>query len=113
MRTFYNGGPDAGAMIPSGALLTNVGGACRGPTGDGWRAVTRNMVFRGMGMLIYKSPTPAQQLPGGAVEWHLSLQLTRTTAGATMRDVRVVDTIPAGLEIDSDVHAQLAAAGVT
>ena len=74
VRVFYNGGPDAGQPIPSGALLTNVGGLPTGPTGEGWRSVTRNMIFRGMSMLLYKSATPTQYLPGSTVVWDLSLQ---------------------------------------
>ena len=39
--------------------------------------------------------------------------MTRTTVGATMRDVRVVDTVPPGLQIDLACTRNLLPAGVT
>ncbi|MGA7149009.1 MAG: SdrD B-like domain-containing protein, partial [Microbacterium sp.] len=113
VRTFYNGGPHAGQQIPSGIRLSNIGGVPSGASGESWRAVGRNMIYRGMILATYKSATPTQYLPGSTVIWDLSTQAQRTTTGATMLDVRVVDTIPAGLTIDLPCTRDLLPAGVT
>ncbi len=113
VRSTYNGGPNAGEPIPAGILLTNIGGWPTGSTGQEWGTVTRQMQYTGMRLLVAKSATPTQYLPGATVTWDLSVQMQRTDIGATMLNLQVVDTIPAGLSIDLPCTRSLLPPGVT
>ncbi|MEF3405374.1 DUF7507 domain-containing protein [Agromyces sp. CCNWLW203] len=112
-RTFYNGGPNAGEAIPSGVRLTNVGGWPTGATGADWGTVAREMIFAGMLLGVEKTVPQATYLPGASVVWDLNTLISRTTMGATLRNLRVVDTVPVGLNFDLACTQNLLPAGVT
>lgn len=112
-RTFYNGGPNADEMIPSGARLTNVGAWPSGRTGESWSTGFRNMLFAGMRLSIQKTVPVTQYLPGETVVWDLNVGIDRATVGATLRNLRVVDTVPAGLFFDRQCTQDLLPSGVT
>jgi hypothetical protein len=112
-RTFYNGGPNAGEVIPSGVRTTNVGAWPTGITGEGWTTVERAMRFLGMRLTVGKTVTPTQYLPGAQVVWDLHVGADRTTVGATLLNLQVVDTIPEDLHFDLACTQDLLPEGVT
>ncbi|KQZ83133.1 hypothetical protein ASD56_12450 [Microbacterium sp. Root166] len=112
-RTFYNGGPNAGEAIPSGVRTTNIGAWPTGTTGSNWGIGQREMFFTGMTLGVDKNATPTQYRPGESVVWNLNVSAGRTTAGATLREVQVVDTIPAGLHFDPACTQNLLPPNVT
>ncbi|MGN8552124.1 UNVERIFIED_CONTAM: hypothetical protein OHV15_06035 [Microbacterium sp. SLM126] len=111
-RTFYNGGPNAGEAIPSGVRLTNVGGWPTGTAGADWATVPREMIFAGMLLTVDKTVPQPTYLPGASVVWDLNVGISRATVGATMRNLRVVDTVPVGLNFDLACTQNLLPAGV-
>lgn len=112
-RTFYNGGPDAGEAIPSGVRVTNIGAWPTGVTGSGWGTVARQIPYAGMLLGVSKSVVPTQYFPGDRPIWDLSVSVLRTTAGATLQNLHVVDTLPADLHFDSTCTQSLLPPGVT
>ncbi|WP_207904569.1 DUF7507 domain-containing protein [Agromyces fucosus] len=112
-RTFYNGGPNAGEAIPSGVRLTNIGGWPAGVTGAIWGTVPKEMFFTGMQLGVQKTVPQATYLPGASVVWDLNTWIGRTTVGATLRNLRVVDTVPVGLNFDLACTQNLLPTGVT
>lgn len=112
-RTFYNGGPNAGEAIPSGIRLTNVGGWPTGQTGGDWSTVPRQLIFSGMLLTVGKTVTPTQYLPGAQAVWDLEVGIDRTTVGATLLDLQVVDTVPENLHFDLACTQSLLPPGVT
>lgn len=112
-RGFYNGGPNAGEAIPSGVQVTNVGGWTQRGNPDSLAHVTRQVPFRGMQLGISKAAQQAQYLPGDTARWNLQVWIDQATVGSTMRNVRVVDTLPAGLLYDAACTQDLLPAGVT
>ncbi|WP_308291683.1 DUF7507 domain-containing protein [Microbacterium jejuense] len=98
VRPIYNGGPDAGEVIPHRIRLSNAGGW---PTaGSGWATTLRERRFEGPELAVDKTVSPTQYLPGGTAIWDLNVLANRTFAGMTMLDVAVVDTIPPDLHFD-------------
>ncbi|TDP99056.1 DUF7507 domain-containing protein [Leifsonia sp. 109] len=112
-RTFYNGGPNASEAIPSGVRVTNVGGWPTGATGNGWGTVSRQIPFSGMLLGVAKAIVPTQYFPGDTAIWDLTASISRTTVGATLQNLRLVDTIPADLHFDSVCTQNLLPPGVT
>ena len=112
-RTFYNGGPNDAEAIPSGVRVTNIGGWPTGRTGSGWNTITRQLIFSGMRLGVAKVVTPTTYLPGATAIWDLSTWIDRATVGATLQNLRVVDTIPEGLHFDLACTQNLLPAGVT
>ncbi|WP_194410027.1 DUF7507 domain-containing protein [Microbacterium cremeum] len=112
VRESYNGGPNAGEQIPTGVRLTNVGGWPTGRTGSSWNTVAREITFSGMLLGVAKSVTPTQYLPGTSPVWDLSVSIDRATIGSTMRNLRIVDTLPADLHFDLPCTQGLLPAGV-
>ncbi|MGQ7311154.1 DUF7507 domain-containing protein [Microbacterium arabinogalactanolyticum] len=117
MRLNYNGGPNAGELIPEGVRLTNEGGWPSGHAGEvwggDWSTVERQVTTVGPGLAIEKTVTPNTYLPGDTVTWNLNAYASRVHDGETMVNVRVVDTIPAGLEFNLSCTRDLLPAGVT
>ncbi|UOQ90608.1 hypothetical protein MUN74_06770 [Agromyces endophyticus] len=99
VRSHYNGGPNAGEMIPHRIRLANVGAWPAG--GTGWSSVLRERRFEGPELQVDKTVTPTQYLPGDTAVWDLNVLANRTFAGMTMYDVKVVDTIPPDLHFDA------------
>lgn len=117
MRLNYNGGPNAGQLIPEGVRLTNEGGWPSGHTGSvwggEWSTVERQVTTVGPGLAIEKTVSPNTYLPGDTVTWNLNTYASRVHEGETMVNVRVADTIPAGLEYNPTCTKGLLPEGVT
>lgn len=101
-RGVYNGGPNAGEVIPQGTRLSNTGGWT---TGDGstWSILEREMRFNAMSLGVGKTVERPQYLPGETAVWNFTLNVVNGEAGvgAVMNGVRLVDTIPIGLTYDA------------
>ena len=110
VRGTYNGGPNAGEMIPHRIRLANAGGW---PTTTGWSTIVRERRFEGPQLAVEKTVNPTQYLPGNQAIWDLNVQADRTSEGMTMLDVRVVDTIPADLHFDAACTQARLPQGVT
>lgn len=116
-RYTYNGGPNAGEVIPSGVRTHNVGGWPSGHTsenwGDGWSTVARDLITVAPGLGVEKTVSPNTYLPGDTVTWNLNAYATHVYNGETMVNVRLIDTIPVGLEFDLQCTRNLLPIGVT
>ncbi|MDW4571996.1 SdrD B-like domain-containing protein [Microbacterium sp. M3] len=116
-RLTYNGGPNAGEMIPAGVLTHNVGGwpsgNAGGNWGSGWSIGARDLVTVGPGLQVEKNVTPNTYLPGDTVTWNLNARAVFAYNGQTIYNVRLVDTIPQGLEFNLACTRNLLPAGVT
>lgn len=111
VRATYNGGPNAGELIPHRIRLSNAGGWL---TSDGgWATTVRERRFEGPQLVVEKTVTPTQYLPGTGAVWNLNVLADRTAAGMTMLDVKVVDTIPADLHFDAACTQARLPEGVT
>lgn len=116
-RLTYNGGPNAGELIPAGIRTHNVGGWSSGnPDGEwgsGWSTVARDLLTLGPGLQVEKTVTPNTYLPGDTVTWNLNARAVFAHNGMTMFNVRLVDTIPQGLEFNLACTRNLLPQGVT
>ena len=111
VRATYNGGPNAGELIPHRIRLANAGGW---PTiTGGWATTVRERRFEGPQLVVEKTVDPPQYLPGNGVVWDLNVLADRTAAGMTMLDVKVIDTIPADLHFDAACTQSRLPTGVT
>jgi hypothetical protein len=111
-RGTYNGGPNAGEVIPTGVLVTNVGG-WTDRNAEGWSTVTRQVPFQGMILGITKSVGQPQYLPGDRTIWSITANIQQAEPGALMEDVRIVDTLPPGSDYDAACTADLLPDGVS
>ncbi|MGX5695666.1 SdrD B-like domain-containing protein [Agromyces soli] len=112
-RLTYNGGPNAGEMIPAGVRTHNVGGWPTGTTGETWTTGARDLLTVAPGMVVQKTVSPNTYLPGDTVTWNLNAMATHAYNGVTMYNVKLVDTIPAGLEFNLQCTRNQLPTGVT
>ena len=97
----YNGGPNAGEVVPDNVRITNVGSwADRDPETEALQSVTRTVPFQGARIAVGKTVTPTQYFPGDQVIWDLNMQVTQAMAGTELTDLRLVDTLPVGMSLD-------------
>lgn len=112
-RGVYNGGPNAGTVIPSGIYVNNVGGWTSRDNAANWSTVTRGVPFQGMRLAIAKTVPQAQYLPGDAFRWNVGLRIESAFSGAVMQNVRIVDTLPPGVDYDPVCTKNQLPAGVS
>jgi uncharacterized repeat protein (TIGR01451 family) len=112
-RGVYNGGPNDGEPVLTGIRLSNVGGWSAGPRGNQWDTWQKEVRFQGMRLAVAKSVAQATYLPGQDAIWNLSVGINDAMVGAVMQNVRLVDTVPEGLDYNAACTRSRLPAGVT
>ena len=112
-RGSYNGGPNDGEPLLTGIRLSNIGGWSAGPRGDGWNTMQKELRFQGLRLTVAKSVGQATYLPGQDAIWNLSVGVNAAPIGAVVENLRLVDTIPAGLIYNPTCTESRLPAGVT
>lgn len=113
VRSTYNGGPDAGDPIPTGVRLSNTGGWPTDTDRGTWTTTQAELRYAGMSLTVGKTRSQASYLPGQTAVWNLTVGITNGVVGGTMRDLRLVDRLPEGLDYDPACTEAALPAGVT
>ncbi|WP_441785324.1 DUF7507 domain-containing protein [Leifsonia sp. 2MCAF36] len=100
-RGVYNGGPNAGQSIPKGVAALNEGGWTDPTNAARWSTNEAVLRFQPLLLAITKTVAQTEYLPGDAVPWTLSPQITAGSPGQTVPQVVVTDTLPTNLELDA------------
>lgn len=112
-RGSYNGGPNAGEPLLTGVRLSNIGGWSSGPRGDDWSTMQQELRYQGMLLIVAKSVGQSTYLPGQDAIWNLSVGVNAAPVGAVVENLRLVDTVPAGLIYNPACTESRLPAGVT
>ncbi|MCD5345527.1 SdrD B-like domain-containing protein [Agromyces sp. S2-1-8] len=112
-RGSYNGGPNDGEPLLTGIRLSNVGGWSTGPRGEDWATMQQEVRYQGLRLIVAKSAGQATYLPGQDAIWNLSVGVNDAAVGAVVEDLRLVDTVPAGLTYNEACTESRLPAGVT
>lgn len=109
-RAFYNGGPNAGELIPPGVWVYNHGG--RSGLNGTWATNEVRIPTGAMRLFIEKSASPTSYVPGADVVWNVNLRIDDAALGSTMQNLQVVDTLPADMHYDAACTQDLLPDGV-
>lgn len=112
-RSVYNGGPHAGEPIPRGVRAVNDGGWTDPTKAQNWSTGEATLTYSPLDVGIAKSPARSQYQPGESVVWTLRPQATAGSAGATVHQVVVTDTLPPTLQFDAPCTQAALPSGVT
>jgi len=114
VRSFYNGGPNAGQPIKTGALIPNYGGwdqISNGTVSNGLS--TALAAFRAVTLGVGKSyDTTVNYQPGAQLKWTISPSITAGIADQQTTGVTISDPLPAGYDYDAACTAAALPAGV-
>ncbi|MGN6126244.1 MAG: hypothetical protein ACTHON_06745, partial [Humibacter sp.] len=115
VRAVYNGGPNAGQAIPTGAYIPNVG-AWDTPSNAASPITTQTaaVAYQAYRLALNKTVnTGVSYQPGGQIQWTLQPQITQGAVGKPVTGVTVTDKIPANTTYDAACTEANLPTGVT